>query len=216
MGLPPWFGGWGYTGTGEGLFKFIGGGVIVLGAWDAGWSGEFTKFKDSDKFIEWYCVLPILIGGRLIVAFELVLDVFCSLFWFEFVFEFVFWLFWPKIWFTTVFVKFLTSSELYNIFNIFDKGLPFCPWMLIFGRFWFCVLLFVLLFWLLFAAFSWAALTSDSLLKTRWIIVSSLSTNLSKVWLSLNCFPLFNNLCLIGSILYISSNFFLRSIIFMS
>ena len=110
-------------------------------------------------------------------------------------------LFPDKIWVTILFVKFLISSELVTTFNIFWKGF-------IFWLFWFALLLF----W----AFSWALFASSSLLKTRWIVVSSLSTSLSKYSSSLNCFPLFNSLCLYGSILYISANFFFSSLIFIS
>ena len=179
--------------------RLSGGGLVILGDWDAGWSGEFTKFKDSVKFKEWYWVLPILIVG--LVEVLLLLVFWLLLFWFGF---------WPIIWFTTLLVKFLISSELHIILNILWKGLAFWFWLFTFTLFW------VLLFWLFWDAFSCAAFTSDSLLKTRWITVSSFSTNLSNVSSSLNCFPLFKSLCRFGSILYISCNFFLRSIILIS
>ena len=174
------------------LLIFKDGGVI-LGGWTIGCNGEFAKFKASPISNDWNWVFPILIVWTLFrFWFVLLLLLLLFEFWFE------------KIWLTILFVKFLIWSEL-TIFIILWKGLTF--WL-----FWFWVW-FVLL---LFCEFCCASLTCSSLLKTRWIIVSSLSTSLSKYSSSLNCFPLFKSLCLFGSILYISANFFLSSLIFIS
>ena len=159
--------------------------------------GEVFKFNVSPTFK----VCIVVFGWIFIVfiVFELLLFVFELL-----LFEFAFW---PNNWLTIVLVKLLIWSGLVTTLIIFWKGF-------IFWVFW-----EAFVFWLevlLFFAFSWALLTSSSLLKTKWIVVSSLSTNLSKYSSSLNCFPLFNNLCLFGSILYISSNFFFKSLILIS
>ena len=170
------------------LLRFNGVGLFKFVGWDIGCKGEFAKFKDSPTFKVWYWVFPIFI-------------VRVALFWFvALLFEF-----WPgcKIWLTILFVKFLISSE-FTKFKILWKGLVF--WLV---WFWFW-------FWFALLLFSCIRLTSSSLRKTRWIIVSSLSTNLSKYSSSLNCFPLFKSLWRIGSILYISANFFFNSLIFMS
>ena len=156
--------------------RFKGGGFVKFGGCAIGCKGEFVKFNASPIFNVWYWVVPILIVEVWLLLAMVLLLLFELLFWFE------------KIWLTILLVKFLNWSE-FTIFNIFWKGFTF--WL-----FWFWFSL-ELLFW----AFSCICLTSASLLKTKCIIVSSWSTNLSKVSSSLNCFPLYKSLCLIGSIL---------------